>query len=165
MPSGGRRGRRRLWLKIRSSWELAEAVKILPPAERLTSASVCKSMSNSKRWYSLRPLRVPSPTVTPMIRFNRPSLEGSELDYIADAVSGGHTASLGPYSERCADLLRERVGVEDVLMTTSCTDALEMTSLLLDVGPGDTVIVPSFTFTSTALAYAGPRRQSAVRRH
>ncbi len=111
-------------------------------------------MSNSKRWYSLRPLRVLSPTVTPMIRFNRPSLEGSELDYIADAVSGGHTASSGPYSERCADLLRERVGVEDVLMTTSCTDALEMTSLLLDVGPGDTVIVPSFTFTSTALAYA-----------
>ena len=89
-----------------------------------------------------------------MIRFNRPSLEGSELDYIADAVSGGHTSSSGPYSKRCADLLRERIGVEDVLMTTSCTDALEMTALLMDVGPGDTVIVPSFTFTSTALAYA-----------
>jgi dTDP-4-amino-4,6-dideoxygalactose transaminase len=89
-----------------------------------------------------------------MIRFNRPSLEGSELEYIADAVNGGHTSSSGPYATRCADLLRERVGVEDVLMTTSCTDALEMTALMLDVGPGDTVIVPSFTFTSTALAYA-----------
>lgn len=96
-----------------------------------------------------------------MIRFNRPSLEGSELDYIADAVNGGHTSSSGPYARRCADLLRERIGAEDVLLTTSCTDALEMTALLLDVGPGDTVIVPSFTFTSTALAFA---RQGATLR-
>ncbi len=96
-----------------------------------------------------------------MIRFNRPGLEGSELDYIAEAVKGGHTSSSGPFSRRTADLLRARLGVEDVLLTTSCTDALEMTSLLLDVGPGDTVIVPSFTFTTTALADA---RQGATLR-
>ncbi len=88
------------------------------------------------------------------IRFNRPSLEGSELDYIADAVRTGHTSSSGPYARRASELLRERVGVLDVLLTTSCTDALEMTALMLDVKPGDTVIVPSFTFTTTALAYA-----------
>jgi dTDP-4-amino-4,6-dideoxygalactose transaminase len=88
------------------------------------------------------------------IRFNRPGLEGSELEYIEAAVTGGHTSSSGPFSQRASELLRDKMGVEDVLLTTSCTDALEMTSLLLDLGPGDTVIVPSFTFTSTALAYA-----------
>jgi dTDP-4-amino-4,6-dideoxygalactose transaminase len=88
------------------------------------------------------------------IRFNRPGLEGRELDYIEQAVLGGHTSASGPFSDRVVDLLRERLGVADVLLTTSCTDALEMTSLLLDLGPGDTVVVPSFTFTSTALAFA-----------
>ncbi len=89
-----------------------------------------------------------------MIRFNKPSLEGAELEYIADAVHTGHTSSSGPYAARVTELLRDRIGVADVLLTTSCTDALEMSSLLLDLGPDDTVIVPSFTFTSTALAYA-----------
>lgn len=88
------------------------------------------------------------------IRFNTPGLEGRELEYIGQAVIGGHTSSSGPFSQRCADLLLERLGVADALLTTSCTAALEMSALLLDVGPGDTVIVPSFTFTSTALAYA-----------
>ncbi len=73
---------------------------------------------------------------------------------MADAVAAGYLSSSGPFANRCRDLLTEALGAPDVLMTTSCTDALEMTSLLLDLGPGDTVIVPSFTFTSTALAYA-----------
>lgn len=88
------------------------------------------------------------------IRFNRPAIEGNELAYIEEAVRGGHTSSSGPFSSRAADRLRDAAGVADVLLTTSCTDALEMTALLLDPEPGDTVIVPSFTFTSTALAYA-----------
>ena len=65
---------------------------------------------------------------TPMIRFNRPALEGSELDYIAEAVSGGHTSSSGPFAHRASELLHERLGVEAVLLTTSCTDALEMSA-------------------------------------
>lgn len=88
------------------------------------------------------------------IRFNTPGLEGRELDYIQQAIAGGHTSSSGPFAERASALIRQRLGVADVLLTTSCTDALEMTALMLDLGPGDTVIVPSFTFTTTALAYA-----------
>jgi dTDP-4-amino-4,6-dideoxygalactose transaminase len=69
-------------------------------------------------------------------------------------VSGGHTAAGGPFSARVAELLRETHGAADVLLTSSCTDALELTALLLDLGPDDAVIVPSFTFVTTALAFA-----------
>jgi dTDP-4-amino-4,6-dideoxygalactose transaminase len=93
----------------------------------------------------------------PEIRFNRPSVEGEELAYIAQAVSGGHTSTSGPFSTRVSDLLRDELGAADVLLTTSCTDALEMAALLLNLEPGDTVIVPSFTFVSTALAFARER--------
>jgi dTDP-4-amino-4,6-dideoxygalactose transaminase len=79
---------------------------------------------------------------------------GTELAYLVEAIEAGRLSSSGPFANRCSETLREAMGAADVLMTTSCTDALEMTSLLLDLGPGDTVIVPSFTFTSTALAYA-----------
>lgn len=89
-----------------------------------------------------------------MIRFNLPSLVGHELDYLSEAVAEGRLSASGPFANRCAALLNSALGAQDVLMTTSCTDALEMTALMLDLGPGDTVIVPSFTFTSTALAYA-----------
>lgn len=88
------------------------------------------------------------------IAFNVPSLEGRELELIKAAVEGGHTASSGPFSGRVSDLLRADVGASDVLLTTSCTAALELSAMLLDLRPGDTVIVPSFTFTSTALAFA-----------
>ena len=87
------------------------------------------------------------------IPFNKPSLEGQELDYIKAAVEGGRTATGGPFASRVSDLLRDYHGAADVLMTTSCTDALEMTAMLLNLEPGDTVIVPSFTFVSSALAY------------
>jgi dTDP-4-amino-4,6-dideoxygalactose transaminase len=88
------------------------------------------------------------------IRFNKPSLEGNELAYIETAVETGHTSCSGPFASAAAELLTAWLGSPDVLLTTSCTAALEMTALLLDFQPGDTVIVPSFTFTSTALAFA-----------
>ena len=87
------------------------------------------------------------------IRFNHPSLAGRELDLVAASVEDGHTSSSGPFSTKVSALLTEAHGAADVLMTTSCTDALEMSAMLLDPQPGDTVIVPSFTFVSTALAY------------
>lgn len=87
------------------------------------------------------------------IPFNRPTIEGNELAYVRQAVEGGHTSASGPFSDRASRILQEATGAHDVLMTTSCTDALEMTAMLLALKPGDTVIVPSFTFVSTALAY------------
>ncbi len=89
-----------------------------------------------------------------VIRFNRPALEGNELAYIQTAVETGHTSASGPYSAAAAELIRDFIGARDVLLTTSCTSALEMSAMLMDLGPGDTVVVPSFTFVSTALAFA-----------
>lgn len=93
------------------------------------------------------------------IPFNRPGLGGNEFTYMREAVEGGHTALGGPFTARVVRLLNEWQGAADVLLTTSCTDALEMSALLLDIEPGDTVIVPSFTFVSSALAFvrAGAR--------
>ncbi len=88
------------------------------------------------------------------IPFNRPEVTGRELDYMAEALASGHTSSGGPFSKRAGAFLQEATGAEEVLLTTSCTDALELSCLLLDLGPGDTVVVPSFTFTSSALAFA-----------
>jgi dTDP-4-amino-4,6-dideoxygalactose transaminase len=88
------------------------------------------------------------------IRFNQPSLEGRELEYIRESVEKGHTSSSGPFGARVKELLSEETGASDVLMTTSCTAALELAGMMLDFTPGDTVVVPSFTFTSTALAFA-----------
>ncbi|MBA2529086.1 MAG: dTDP-4-amino-4,6-dideoxygalactose transaminase [Euzebyales bacterium] len=88
------------------------------------------------------------------IRFNQPTLEGRELDYLRAAVEGGHTSASGPFAARAAEVIREDVGAREVLLTTSCTAALELSAMLLDLRPGDTVVVPSFTFTSTALAFA-----------
>lgn len=88
------------------------------------------------------------------IPFNRPSLEGSELEYIEDALRVGHVSGAGPYTARCSELLQSTLGSSKVILTTSCTHALEMAGLLLDLEPGDEVIVPSFTFVSTANAFA-----------
>jgi dTDP-4-amino-4,6-dideoxygalactose transaminase len=88
------------------------------------------------------------------IRFNKPTLEGNELAYIQTAVETGHTSCSGPFAAAASELLREWLGAPDVLLTTSCTAALEMAALLLELEPGDTVVVPSFTFTSTATAFA-----------
>jgi dTDP-4-amino-4,6-dideoxygalactose transaminase len=90
----------------------------------------------------------------PDIRFNVPALEGRELDYVRESLEGGHTSSGGPFSARAAELLQAETGAEEVLLTTSCSTALELSAMLMDLGPHDTVIVPSFTFTTSALAFA-----------
>ena len=95
-----------------------------------------------------------NPPDTTRIPFNRPEVTGRELEYMAEAMASGHTSSGGPFSRRAGEILQQATGAEEVLLTTSCTDALELSCLLLDIGPGDTVVVPSFTFTSSALAYA-----------
>jgi dTDP-4-amino-4,6-dideoxygalactose transaminase len=91
---------------------------------------------------------------TVRIPFNRPSLQGREIEYIKAAVERGHTSAEGPFSVQVATLLRQELDAQDVLLTTSCTAALEMSALLLGVGPGDSVVVPSFGFVTTALAFA-----------
>lgn len=98
-------------------------------------------------------------TESPEIAFNVPSVEGQELEHMRAALMGGKTSSGGPFATRASDLLEQETGAADVLLTTSCTAALEMSALLLDIQPGDTVIVPSFTFVSSALAFvrAGAR--------
>jgi dTDP-4-amino-4,6-dideoxygalactose transaminase len=88
------------------------------------------------------------------IVFNRPSFIGAENRYVEDALLQGHISGDGRYSKLCHSLLEETLGVPKALLTTSCTHALEMAALLLDCAPGDEVIVPSFTFVSTANAFA-----------
>jgi len=92
--------------------------------------------------------------MTYRVPFNRPCLTGNEYKYIADAIANGHASGDGPFTLRCHELLERELGVPRVLLTTSCTHALEMAAILLDCGPEDEVIVPSFTFVSTANAFA-----------
>jgi len=87
------------------------------------------------------------------IPFNKPSLTGNELLYVADAIRRGHIAGDGSFTRKCRELLERELGAAAVLLTTSCTHALEMAALLLDIQPGDEVIVPSFTFVSTVNAF------------
>lgn len=87
------------------------------------------------------------------IPFNRPCLAGREYEYIAEAIANGHASGDGPFTRRCHELLEKELGVPKALLTTSCTHALEMAAILLDCGPGDEVILPSFTFVSTANAF------------
>ena len=92
--------------------------------------------------------------MTPRIPFNRPFIAGKELFYIAQAVTSGKIAGDGHFTKACAELMEREFGVEKVLMTPSCTAALEMAAMLCDLGPGDEVILPSYTFVSTANAVA-----------
>jgi dTDP-4-amino-4,6-dideoxygalactose transaminase len=92
-------------------------------------------------------------TKTYLIPFNRPTIVGKELYYISQAIHNGYSAGDGGFTKKCHALLEQALGVPKVLLTTSCTDALEMTALLLDVQPDDEVIVPSFTFVSTVNAF------------
>lgn len=87
------------------------------------------------------------------IPFNQPFLTGRETDYIRQAVESGKISGNGAFTQKCQRFLEERCGFKKVLLTTSCTDALEMAAMLSEVGPGDEVIVPSFTFVSSALAF------------
>ena len=92
--------------------------------------------------------------MTYRIPFNRPCLAGNEYKYIADAIAYGHASGDGPFTRKVHQCLEAELGVPRVLLTTSCTHALEMAALLLDCGPDDEVVVPSFTFVSTANAFA-----------
>ena len=87
------------------------------------------------------------------IPFNRPFATGDELDYIRAAVAAPKFAGDGSFTAQCHVLLEQSLGIQKALLTTSCTHALEMAALLLDIGPGDEVIVPSFTFPSAANAF------------
>ncbi len=89
-----------------------------------------------------------------MIPFNKPYLTGKEVHYIYDAVASGKISGNGKYTKMCQQFFEEKYGFKKILLTTSCTDALEMCALLLDIKPGDEVIVPSYTFVSSALAFA-----------
>lgn len=90
----------------------------------------------------------------PKVPFNKPSLVGNEIKYIRDAVSLGQLAGDGAYTERCQTTISQLCGGGKTLITHSCTAALEMAAILCDLGPGDEVIMPSFTFVSTANAVA-----------
>lgn len=94
-----------------------------------------------------------------MINFNKPYLTGKEMHYMYQAVYSGKISGNGLFTKKCQAFLEERFGFKKTLLTTSCTDALEMCAILANVGPGDEVIVPSFTFVSTALAFT---RQGAT---
>lgn len=88
-----------------------------------------------------------------MIPFNKPYMTGRELEYIAEAHRNGHLSGDGPFTRRCHAWLEEHTGSARALLTHSCTAALEMAAILLDLVPGDEVIMPSFTFVSTANAF------------
>jgi len=93
------------------------------------------------------------PSAVIRIPFNRPTCVGREQDYLNDAVASAHWSGDGPFTKRCHAILEEALGTPKALLTTSCTHALEMAALVLNVGPGDEVVVPSFTFVSTANAF------------
>mgnify|MGYP001795667070 CR=1 FL=1 len=88
-----------------------------------------------------------------MIPFNKPYLTGKETQYIEEAVNSGKISGNGIFTQKCQRYFEERYGFKKALLTTSCTDALEMCAILADIQPGDEVIVPSYTFVSTALAF------------
>lgn len=87
------------------------------------------------------------------IPFNRAGLTGKEVDHMLAAVRGGHISGDGPFTRKCQAELEQITGAARALLTTSCTHALEMAAMLLDLKPGDEVIIPTFTFVSTANAF------------
>mgnify|MGYP001025010647 FL=1 len=88
-----------------------------------------------------------------MISFNKPHLTGKEAHYTYDAIYTGKLSGNGKYTKLCQEFFETKYGFKKTLLTTSCTDALEMCAMLINIQPGDEVIVPSYTFVSTALAF------------
>ena len=88
-----------------------------------------------------------------MIPFNRPYFTGKETEYIEDAVRKGKISGNGHYTELCHDFFQKKYSFQKCLLTTSCTDALEMSAILINIKEGDEVIMPSYTFVSTANAF------------
>ena len=87
------------------------------------------------------------------IPFNKPYMTGMETEYIRQAVESGKISGNGLFTKKCQSFFEKRYGFRKCILTTSCTDALEMAAILAEVGPGDEVIVPSYTFVSSALAF------------
>jgi dTDP-4-amino-4,6-dideoxygalactose transaminase len=88
-----------------------------------------------------------------MIPFNKPYMEGIELQYISEAIKNGKISGDGIFTNKCHEFFKRKYGFKKVLLTTSCTDALEMSAILLDIKPGDEIISPSYTFVSTVNAF------------
>lgn len=88
-----------------------------------------------------------------MIDFNRAPFLGTEINYMQQAIANGKLCGDGPFTKKCSELMKEKFGAAHVLLTTSCTHALEMAAFLCDLQPGDEVIMPSYTFVSTADAF------------
>ena len=91
--------------------------------------------------------------MTIKVDFNNPILVGKELDYMAQAIANKHLSGDGAFTKKCHALLEESLSVPKVLLTTSCTHALEMMAILLNIKEGDEVIIPDFTFVSTVNAF------------
>ncbi len=89
----------------------------------------------------------------PPVDFNNPIPVGKELEYITQAIQSGHISGDGPFTKRCHAFLERELGVPKVLLTTSCTHALDMSAILLNIQPGDEVLIPDFTFVSTINAF------------
>ncbi len=87
------------------------------------------------------------------VDFNRPALVGREMEYMAEAIANGHISGDGPFTIKCHAFLERALGISKALLTTSCTHALEMAAILLDIQDGDEVIIPDFTFVSTINAF------------
>ncbi len=87
------------------------------------------------------------------IPFNIPGIFGKELEYLTSAINSNHLSGDGQFTKRCSTWIEESTGCKKSLLTQSCTSALELAALLLDIGPGDEVIMPSYTFVSTANAF------------
>ena len=88
-----------------------------------------------------------------MIPFNKPYLSGKELDYIKDSVLSMKISGDGGFTKKCHQFFEEKYNFKKVLLTTSCTDALEMAAILIETQPGDEIIIPSYTFVSTVNAF------------
>lgn len=88
-----------------------------------------------------------------MIPFNKPFLTGKETEYISEAVKSGKISGDGIFTKKCHEFFERKYGFKKSLLTTSCTDALEMAAILIDTQPGDEIIMPSYTFVSTANAF------------
>lgn len=152
-------------LRRSSAHELRIATRIFRPVyedlydDKATTRSIISSsgpMEGARTQDPPRQLRGAryADGMTEEIPFNRPCLVGQEMNYVAQAVANGHSSAKGPFTKKAEQLLTRELDAAGVLLTTSCTDALEMAAMLLDAGPGDVVIVPSFTFSSTATAFA-----------
>ena len=88
-----------------------------------------------------------------MIPFNKPYASGKEYEYLKDAVATGKISGNGKYTKKCQAFFEDSYHFKKSLLTSSCTDALEMSAILLDIQPGDEVIMPSYTFVSTSNAF------------